>query len=265
MGPRAGARRLPRRLRLRRPEDALQDRAGRAAGGRPRSAATPTSAPATTTRRPRGCTRTSGLFTADPDICADLTDLFNVLTGYSRQTEYRSLLVAPHGHARRADRAHRARDRARPGRAAGAHPDQDQPPRRRADHRRAVPRLAGRRAGRAAGAHVLHDPLRRAGAVARTSRTRSILGRFLEHSRDLLLRQRRRARSTGSARPTSCTATSTAASRCSCQVARPARARATCAECLDLAFDADTAAWELQPDGEWVRSRRTHATTTRSC
>ena len=37
-----------------------------------------------------------GLFTADPDIGADLTDLFNVLTGYSRQTEYRTLLVAPH-------------------------------------------------------------------------------------------------------------------------------------------------------------------------
>src|SRR3954465_354824 len=38
-----------------------------------------------------------GLFTADDDICADLTDLFNVLTGYSRQTEYRALLVAPQG------------------------------------------------------------------------------------------------------------------------------------------------------------------------
>jgi polyphosphate kinase len=36
------------------------------------------------------------LLTADPDIGADLTDLFNVLTGYSRQTEYRNLLVAPH-------------------------------------------------------------------------------------------------------------------------------------------------------------------------
>src|SRR6184192_1727157 len=38
-----------------------------------------------------------GLFTADEAICADLTDLFNVLTGYSRQTAYRSLLVAPQG------------------------------------------------------------------------------------------------------------------------------------------------------------------------
>src|ERR1700712_4200711 len=37
-----------------------------------------------------------GLLTADPDIGADLTDLFNVLTGYSRQVEYRNLLVAPH-------------------------------------------------------------------------------------------------------------------------------------------------------------------------
>src|SRR5579884_3274089 len=38
-----------------------------------------------------------GLFTADESICADVTDLFNVLTGYSRQTEYRSLMVAPQG------------------------------------------------------------------------------------------------------------------------------------------------------------------------
>ncbi|MDQ6658605.1 MAG: RNA degradosome polyphosphate kinase [Actinomycetota bacterium] len=37
-----------------------------------------------------------GLLSADPLIGADLTDLFNVLTGYSRQTEFRNLLVAPH-------------------------------------------------------------------------------------------------------------------------------------------------------------------------
>ncbi|MCC5948322.1 MAG: RNA degradosome polyphosphate kinase [Nitriliruptoraceae bacterium] len=36
-----------------------------------------------------------GLLTADPDLGADLSDLFNVLTGYSRQSEYRKLLVAP--------------------------------------------------------------------------------------------------------------------------------------------------------------------------
>ncbi|MET8353345.1 MULTISPECIES: RNA degradosome polyphosphate kinase [unclassified Micromonospora] len=38
-----------------------------------------------------------GMLTADPEVGADLTDLFNVLTGYSRQTAYRRLLVAPQG------------------------------------------------------------------------------------------------------------------------------------------------------------------------
>src|ERR1700722_7189437 len=38
-----------------------------------------------------------GLLTASPDIGADLTDLFNSLTGYSRKESYRNLLVAPYG------------------------------------------------------------------------------------------------------------------------------------------------------------------------
>lgn len=36
-----------------------------------------------------------GLFTADPEICLDISELFNYLTGFSRQTNYRKLLVAP--------------------------------------------------------------------------------------------------------------------------------------------------------------------------
>jgi polyphosphate kinase len=36
-----------------------------------------------------------GLFTADPEIVADVSDVFNYLTGYSNQTEFRSLGVAP--------------------------------------------------------------------------------------------------------------------------------------------------------------------------
>ncbi|MBK9710350.1 MAG: polyphosphate kinase 1 [Kouleothrix sp.] len=38
-----------------------------------------------------------GLLTARPDIGADVSDLFNFLTGYSRQRRYRKLLVAPVG------------------------------------------------------------------------------------------------------------------------------------------------------------------------
>src|SRR5262249_13925420 len=36
-----------------------------------------------------------GLFTANEDIVADASQLFNYLTGYSRQVHYRALLVAP--------------------------------------------------------------------------------------------------------------------------------------------------------------------------
>jgi polyphosphate kinase len=42
------------------------------------------------------CTYTDvGMFTADEEIGKDAAELFNYLTGYSRQSEYRSLLVAP--------------------------------------------------------------------------------------------------------------------------------------------------------------------------
>jgi polyphosphate kinase len=38
-----------------------------------------------------------GLLSADPELGADLSDLFNVLTGYSRRQDYRRLVVAPTG------------------------------------------------------------------------------------------------------------------------------------------------------------------------
>jgi polyphosphate kinase len=43
----------------------------------------------------------TGLFTCDADIGADLSDVFNYLTGYSRQTQYRALSVSPDGIRRR--------------------------------------------------------------------------------------------------------------------------------------------------------------------
>ena len=36
-----------------------------------------------------------GFFTSDEDICSDISDIFNYLTGYSKQTEFKKLLVAP--------------------------------------------------------------------------------------------------------------------------------------------------------------------------
>lgn len=36
-----------------------------------------------------------GLFTCDAEVCQDVTELFNYLTGFSKQSSYRKLLVAP--------------------------------------------------------------------------------------------------------------------------------------------------------------------------
>ena len=36
-----------------------------------------------------------GLFTTDPDLCSDVSDVFNFLTGYSKQTDFNKLIVAP--------------------------------------------------------------------------------------------------------------------------------------------------------------------------
>jgi len=36
-----------------------------------------------------------GLFTANEDFCSDASNLFNYLTGYSKLTSYKKLIVAP--------------------------------------------------------------------------------------------------------------------------------------------------------------------------
>jgi len=36
-----------------------------------------------------------GLFTCNEDFCSDVSDIFNYLTGYSKQKDYRKLIVAP--------------------------------------------------------------------------------------------------------------------------------------------------------------------------
>jgi polyphosphate kinase len=38
-----------------------------------------------------------GLFTADPDLAAEVAHLFNYITGFSRDKKYRCMMVAPHG------------------------------------------------------------------------------------------------------------------------------------------------------------------------
>jgi polyphosphate kinase len=125
-----------------------------------------------------------GLLSADPELGADLTDLFNALTGYSNQTEYRSLLVAPHGvRAGIVERIRAEGEHARAGRPAGIRiklnslVDEDVIDALYEASQAGVPvdvvvrGICGLRPG--------------APGLSETIRVRSILGRFLEHSRVL--------------------------------------------------------------------------------
>jgi polyphosphate kinase len=193
-----------------------------------------------------------GLFTADPDVGADLTDLFNVLTGYSRQTEYRSLLVAPHGiRSGLIERIEREVEHARAGRQA----------RIQIKTNHLVDEQTIDALYRASKAGVQVDLLVRTFCAIRAGvpglseniRVRSILGRFLEHSRifyaendgeseyligsaDLMHRNLDRRVET------------------MVQVCDRA-AREHLRDMLDLAFSEDLVAWELHPDGEWRRNQ----------
>jgi polyphosphate kinase len=123
-----------------------------------------------------------GLFTADPDIVADVSDIFNSLTGYSSQKEFRSLLVAPvQLRARLTELIAREAEHARAGRLA-----------------RIIVKVNAitddqmiRVLYRASQAGVSIDLLVRGicslrpgiPKVSDNIRVRSIVGRFLEHSR----------------------------------------------------------------------------------
>ncbi|GAB2923066.1 RNA degradosome polyphosphate kinase [Rhodococcus aerolatus] len=128
-----------------------------------------------------------GLLTASEEVGADLTELFNSLTGYSRQTSYRRLLVAPYGVRRgiveriEAEIAH-----ARAGRPAGV----------QLKANAVVDEQVIDALYRASQAGVDVDVVVRGicalkpgvPGLSENIRVRSILGRFLEHSRVLSFR-----------------------------------------------------------------------------
>ena len=192
-----------------------------------------------------------GLFTADPDIGADLTDLFNVLTGYSRQMEYRSLLVAPHGIRRGLiERIDREIDHAKAGRSA----------RIRIKTNHLVDEELIDALYRASRAGVQVDLLVRTFCTIRAGvpglseniRVRSILGRFLEHSRIVYV--------DNDGEPEYLIGSADLMHRnldrrveVMVEVTDP-EAREHLRDSLELAYSDDIVAWELQPDGVWKRN-----------
>jgi polyphosphate kinase len=123
-----------------------------------------------------------GLLTAEPAIGADLTDLFNVLTGYARQDTYRSLMVAPYGIRRGiVELIERETEHLRAGRPAGI----------RMKINSLVDEQVIDALYRASQSGVPVDIVVRGicalkpgiEGLSENIRVRSILGRFLEHSR----------------------------------------------------------------------------------
>jgi len=123
-----------------------------------------------------------GLLTADPEVGSDLTDLFNTLTGYSRQTAYRTLMVAPHGvRAGLIERIRAEAVHARAGRPARVRIKANSV----VDEQTIDALYEASRAGVAVELVVRGICALRPGVpgLSENIQVRSIVGRFLEHSR----------------------------------------------------------------------------------
>ena len=183
------------------------------------------------------------LLSADPDLGADVTELFNLLTGYSRQQRYRKLLVAPN--SLRSDLAHLIEREAKPGGRVVIKVNNLVDPElidalyEAAQQGAEIDLIARSMCSLRPGVRGLSERIR----------VRSIVGRFLEHSRifsfgrgedaeyylgssDLMPRNLDRR----------------------VEVVVPVNdphLRARIQEILDICLADDVLAWELQPDGSW--------------
>jgi polyphosphate kinase len=191
-----------------------------------------------------------GLLTGDADVGRDVADLFNHLSGYSRDTSYCRFLVAPHSmRSGLVERIEREVEHHHAGR----------PARIRIKANAVVDEVLTDSLYRASQAGVPVDLWVRGICAVRpgvpglseTIRVRSILGRFLEHSRifgfdnggdaevwigsaDLMHRNLDRRVET------------------LVRISSPDHVEELCA-LLDVAMSDEVSSWWLGPDGEWAR------------
>jgi polyphosphate kinase len=193
-----------------------------------------------------------GLLTADPTVGGDVTDLFNHLTGYSRKDDYRRFLVAPEGlRAGLLERIERQMARHREGKPAQIQFKCNAI----VDEGMIDALYAASMAGVPIDLWVRGICCIRPGipGLSETIRVRSVLGRFLEHSRiyafgtgededsevwigsaDLMHRNLNRR------------------VEALVTVTDPAQ-RAALRDLIALAMDETTASWWLDGDGTWTR------------
>ncbi|WP_096285968.1 RNA degradosome polyphosphate kinase [Mycobacterium ahvazicum] len=192
-----------------------------------------------------------GLLTASPEIGADLTDLFNSLTGYSRKVSYRNLLVAPHsirtGIIERVDleiAAHREHGGGRIRMKMNALVDEQ-----------VIDALyRASRAGVQVEVVVRGICALRPGAegFSENISVRSILGRYLEHSR-IMHFNRLNEFWIGSADMMHRNLDRRVEALV--QVKDP-KLTSYLNELFDSALDPSTRCWELEADGQWIASPR---------
>jgi polyphosphate kinase len=191
-----------------------------------------------------------GLLTADPEVGADLTDLFNTLTGYSRQTSYRTLMVAPHGvRAGLLQRIDAEAERAWAGEPSWIHMKANS-----IVDEQIIDRLYhASRAGVPIDLVVRGICALRPGVpgLSESIRVRSIVGRFLEHSRVMAF--------AGGGTPEYWLGSADLMHRnldrrveTLVRVQDPA-VQAQLAWVLDRAMAPDIFRWDLGPDGTWTR------------
>ena len=191
-----------------------------------------------------------GLLTSDPAVGADVADLFNVLSGYSMNTEYERLLVAPNSvRSGLVERIDREADRARAGQPAAIRFKLNSI----VDETITDALYRASQAGVEVEIWVRGICSLRPGVpgLSENIRVRSVLGRVLEHSRlyafgrgpnaemwigsaDLMHRNLDRR------------------VEALVRIESPEHI-ATLDDLLHLGFDDATASWHLHADGEWER------------
>ncbi len=191
-----------------------------------------------------------GLLTTDPEVGEDVARLFNVLSGYSMETEYRRLLVAPHSvRSGLVDRVEREIENHRNGLPAGITFKCNSI----VDEATIDSLYRASQAGVAVDVWVRGICALRPGVpgMSENIRVRSVLGRFLEHSRiyrfqnggdpevwigsaDLMHRNLDRR------------------IEVLVRLGSPKHV-AGLGTLLGLAFDEGTSTWHLGPDGTWTR------------
>jgi polyphosphate kinase len=193
-----------------------------------------------------------GLFTADPDLGADVAEMFNFLTGYGRPAEYRKVLVSPTtmrdqivAEIERTVDAHEAGEDARIALKMNSLVDA-----------RCIQALyAASQAGVPIELNVRGICCLRPGVegVSDNIRVTSIVGRFLEHSRIYVFRRGEETRVlVGSADLMPRNLDSRV------ELVAPVEDAAIKAELLDVlerSLADDASSWELGSDGSWQRRR----------